>query len=174
MNYLIKKSGRARRLRITIQESGKVLVTVPYLMSERRARKFVEEKSDWIAKSLKKIKTNKRYSLLNKGDRKDYLNNKKRARELVELKLGQFNKIYNFSYNRIAIRDQKTRWGSCSSKKNLNFNYRIVFLSEKLADYLVVHELCHLGEMNHSRRFWELTERAIPDSRKIAKELRKL
>ena len=174
MNYLIKKSSRARRLRITIQGDGKILVTVPWLMSVGRAKKFVEEKSDWIEKSLKKVKNNKRESLLDKGRRKDYLDNKKAARKLVERKLTEFNRIYNFQYNRIAIRDQKTRWGSCSSKKNLNFNYRIVFLSEELVDYLIVHELCHLGEMNHSRKFWELTEQTVPNSRRVSRELRKL
>lgn len=174
MVYKIKKSRRAGRLRITVRRNGEILVTVPWLMSVRKARKFVEEKNDWIEKSLKKIKINDNSDLLGKGNRKDYLENKKVARGLVELKLKKFNKIYNFKYNRIAIRDQRTRWGSCSSKKNLNFNYRIVFLSEEMADYLIVHELCHLGEMNHSRKFWELIEKAIPDSRRVAKELRRL
>ncbi len=174
MHYKIKKSRRARRLRITIRGSGEVFVTVPWLMSVRKAKKFVEEKNDWIVKNLEKIKINNKSNLLNKGSRKDYLQHKKVARELVKLKLEEFNKIYNFKYNRISIRNQRTRWGSCSSKKNLNFNYRIVFLPEKLVDYLVVHELCHLGEMNHSRSFWELTERAISNSKSVAKELRKL
>jgi predicted metal-dependent hydrolase len=85
------------------------------------------------------------------------------ARTLVEARLTHFNEIYAFSYKRVAIRNQKTRWGSCSSHKNLNFHYKILFLSPELADYLIVHELCHLQEMNHGAAFWSLVSKTIPD-----------
>ena len=84
-----------------------------------------------------------------------------------------FNKIYNFSFNKILIKNQKTRWGSCSNKGNLNFNYKILFLPEALRDYIIVHELCHLKEFNHSKNFWKLISRAIPDYSEIKNELRK-
>lgn len=95
-----------------------------------------------------------------------YYRHKEQARMLVHQKLEHWNKFYNFSYQRVAIRNQRTRWGSCSSKGNLNFNYRIVFLPEPLQDYLIVHELCHLQEFNHSRAFWDLVEQTIPEYRK--------
>lgn len=87
---------------------------------------------------------------------------KEQARELVVQKIAQWNQFYRFEFGRVAIRTQKTRWGSCSSKRNLNFNYRIVFLPEELQDYLIVHELCHLQEMNHAAAFWTLVEKTIP------------
>lgn len=96
------------------------------------------------------------------------------ARIFVENRLSYFNKIYNFEINRIAIKNTSTRWGSCSSKKNLNFNYKIIYLKPIFADYLIVHELCHLGEMNHSKKFWALVEKTIPNYGKVNKELRKV
>ncbi|NTW75727.1 MAG: M48 family metallopeptidase, partial [Candidatus Moranbacteria bacterium] len=76
-------------------------------------------------------------------------------------------------YGSVSVRDQKTRWGSCSGKGNLSFNWKLLLLPEPMADYVVVHELCHLKEFNHSSRFWELVERSIPNARHIARELRK-
>lgn len=95
------------------------------------------------------------------------------ARTLVENRLSVINKFYNFKINRVAIKNTTTRWGSCSSKGNLNFNYKIIYLKSHLADYLIVHELCHLGELNHSKRFWALVLKTIPEYAKISKELRK-
>ncbi len=95
------------------------------------------------------------------------------ARRFVENRLSFFNKIYKFDINRVAIKNTSTRWGSCSSKKNLNFNYKIIYLRPALADYLIVHELCHLGELNHSKRFWLLVAKTIPDFVEVNRELRR-
>ncbi|MCX6723419.1 MAG: M48 family metallopeptidase [Candidatus Staskawiczbacteria bacterium] len=98
---------------------------------------------------------------------------REQARIFVENRLSYFNKFYKFEINRIAIKNTSRRWGSCSSKKNLNFNYKIIYLKPELADYLIVHELCHLGQLNHSKKFWALVCKAIPNYVKINKELRK-
>jgi len=92
-----------------------------------------------------------------------YTTHKEKARALVESRLLHWNQFYNLEYKRIAIRDQRSRWGSCSTKQNLNFNYRIVFLPEELVDYIVVHELCHLAEFNHSPAFWNQMAKVMPD-----------
>ena len=98
---------------------------------------------------------------------------RERALVLVENRISHFNRAYKFKINRIVIKNQSTRWGSCSSKGNLNFNYKIIYLKPELADYLIVHELCHLGQLNHSKKFWALVSKAIPDYAKINKELKK-
>ncbi len=99
---------------------------------------------------------------------------REQARTLAENRLSYFNKIYKFEINRIAIKNTTTRWGSCSSKGNLNFNYKIIYLKPHLADYIIVHELCHLGELNHSKRFWALVSKVVPDYAQKHKELRKI
>ena len=76
-------------------------------------------------------------------------------------------------FNKINIKNQKTRWGSCSKKGNLNFNYKIALLPQHLADYIIVHELCHLGEFNHSRSFWNLVAKVFPEYLGIRNELRR-
>jgi hypothetical protein len=94
------------------------------------------------------------------------------ARALVHARLAHWNSFYNFRIGRVAIRNQATRWGSCSKKGNLNFNYRIAHLPQPLADYLIVHELCHLGEFNHSPRFHALVARVLPNHRELRRILR--
>jgi len=86
-----------------------------------------------------------------------------RAKKLINERLKYYNQFYNFVYHKISIRRQKTRWGSCSSNKQLSFNYKLFFLPIELVDYVVVHELCHLKEMNHGKKFWQLVSQTIPD-----------
>ena len=97
------------------------------------------------------------------GSTAKYKKQKEAARAFVHKKLELFNRHYGFAYNNVAIRNQRSRWGSCSKKGNLNFNYRILLLPEHLADSVIVHELCHLKEFNHSKAFWKLVEETIPD-----------
>ncbi|NBX49499.1 M48 family peptidase, partial [bacterium] len=87
-------------------------------------------------------------------------------------RVAELNQHYGFSYGKISVRNQQTRWGSCSKRGNLNFNYRILFLPPHLADYLIVHELCHLKEFNHSPRFWALVAQGCPNYHACKKELR--
>ena len=102
----------------------------------------------------------------------NYLKYKSQATILVKNKLEHFNQFYNYKYNRVVIRNQKTRWGSCSKRGNLNFNYKVALLSEREVNYIVVHELCHLGEFNHSQRFWDLVARTIPDYKDVRNSLK--
>ena len=101
-----------------------------------------------------------------------YLKHKEAARELTLARLHHFNRHYNLTWNRVAIRNQRRRWGSCSSLKNLNFNYKIIFLPPHLQDYIIVHELCHLAHLNHGPDFWALVSEQIPDYKERRKELR--
>lgn len=106
--------------------------------------------------------------------KREYLFYKIRALALVHARILYFNAFYRFKINRISIKNQKTRWGSCSKKGNLNFNYRIALLPPQLADYVIVHELCHLGEFNHSANFWKLVAKTIPNYQKIRQEFKKI
>ncbi len=100
-----------------------------------------------------------------------YKKHKETARSLVVERLEYLNLTYQVSWNQVSIRNQKTRWGSCSKKKNLNFNYKLALVPGHLADYVVAHELCHLQEFNHSKKFWDLVAQTIPDHKERRKEL---
>ncbi len=97
---------------------------------------------------------------------------RQKAEEVIHDRLQYFNEFYDFTYYKVTLRNQKTRWGSCSSKGNLNFNWRLIMAPIEVIDYVVVHELCHLKEMNHSHLFWAEVEKAIPDHKKWRKWLR--
>jgi predicted metal-dependent hydrolase len=101
-----------------------------------------------------------------------YLKYKEQTRLLVSERLIYWNNFYNFTYKKVFIKNQKTRWGSCSKQGNLNFSYKLVFLPKRLVDYIIVHELCHLGEFNHSVNFWKLVEKTIPNYIELKHELK--
>ncbi len=94
------------------------------------------------------------------------------AMEYIPKTVEKYAKIIGVDYGRITIRAQKTRWGSCSAKRNLNFNCLLMLLREELRDYVIIHELCHIKEMNHSPAFWQEVEKYCPDHKSLRKELR--
>lgn len=94
-------------------------------------------------------------------------------KEMFKKKADYYCNIMGVTYGRISIRNQKTRWGSCSSLGNLNFNYRLFFMPDELMDYVIVHELCHRIHMNHSKQFWDEVEKYYPEYRKAQNILRK-
>jgi predicted metal-dependent hydrolase len=171
ITYCLKTGARAKNLRIAVKSGGEVFVTKPRFMPEFLARNFLAQKSEWILDKIAKAENRKK--LLAQGTREDFLRIAPNARALVLKKIGELNRVYNFDFGRVAIRNQKTRWGSCSQAGNLNFNYRIAILPDRLADYIVAHELCHLREMNHSQKFWNLVAVAIPDYAICRRELKK-
>lgn len=173
LTYILRKSNKARCIRLSVNHEAKVVVTLPRFASEIFAEKFVRKNARWILDKIEKFKKSGPIFSL-KGSRGDYLANKDKAFKIVQKSLKKFNAFYRFDVRRIAVRNTKSRWGSCSKNGNLNFNYKIAFLPEYLADYLVAHELCHLKEMNHSRRFWDLVAKTVPDYKSKRKELLKI
>ena len=167
--FIFRKSSRARMLRLTVYCDGDIVATIPRNVSENTAEEFIKKKADWIIKKIGHFQQGK---ALPQRTRLDYLKHKKEALELIRKRVKRCNESYNFSFQRISIKNQKTRWGSCSRKRNLNFNYRILFLPEKIADYIIVHELCHLKEFNHSPSFWNLVAQTVPNHKSIRKELK--
>src|SRR3989339_53255 len=128
--------------------------------------KIINGRLYYVSRVKRKIKKPKRRN-------PNYLKYKKDAETLVKERLEYFNQFYNYKWGRVTIRNQKTRWGSCSKHGNLNFNYKIVLLTPKQADYIIVHELCHLKEFNHSQRFWDLVAVTVPDYKEVRHSLRK-
>lgn len=159
-------------MRLAIYCTGEFVVTAPYGMGENTISRFIVSKARWVLDKLQYFKSISG-TVFVKGTRKDYKENKARAEALARERVEYWNSKYGFSYNKITIKNQKTRWGSCSRKGNLNFNYKIVHLSPRLADYLIVHELCHIKEFNHSAKFWFLVAREIPDYVSCRNELKK-
>lgn len=112
--------------------------------------------------------------MLRRRNKKHYRKYKEEARTLVHARIAYFNSFYNFPLGRIAIKNSRSRWGSCSIKGNLNFNYKLLFLPLPLVDYIVVHELCHLEHFNHSPRFWARVGERVPDHTLRRRALRAL
>ncbi|MBU1088492.1 M48 family metallopeptidase [Patescibacteria group bacterium] len=171
VSYTTRRSKRAKRLRLAVYCDGNFIVTLPKGIKKSSAQNYIVNKSQWILNKLdffKKISTSKAFKLTPD----DYLKHKDKALRLVTKRIKHFNKQYGFRYKKITIRNQKTRWSSCSKKKNLNFNFKIAFLPEKLRDYIIVHELCHLRELNHSQKFWNLVAKVIPEYLEINKEVK--
>lgn len=160
--YSIKRNKRSKRIKITIDPHKGVFVTLPFFLPDRAARLFVIQQHEWIEEKLNYFKKHGVPMKL-KGSSREYFKYKELAREHISKRLDYFNQFYNFNYKKIAIRNQATRWGSCSSNKILNFHYKLVLLDPSLSDYVIVHELCHLQQMNHSKAFWNLVSATVPD-----------
>lgn len=163
MEMEIKRSNR-RTMSIQVTEDARVIVRAPLRMPEREIQRFLEEKSDWIEKSTEKVKQKKEErSGLDKLTRQDIERLAEQAVREMPKKVAKYAEEMGVTYGRITIRNQKSRWGSCSGKGNLNFNCLLMLAPEEVQDYVVVHELSHRKEMNHSVQFWNEVERVLPN-----------
>ena len=169
--YTIKRSPRAKRVTGTVRRDGTVVVTLPQRAAVRHAEELVQHHADWFLKRIAAVNALPPSPLDHLTDN-DYQTHKEEARRVITERVEHFNRSLKLSYNRIAIRNQKTRWGSCSSKGNLNFNYKLLFLPPALRDYVIVHELCHLRHLNHSPAFWGMVAEVLPNYKQSKKELR--
>ncbi len=172
VEYTLKISKRARSMRLTIYSGGEFVVAVPKGMPEHFIEQFILRKSRWIIEKLAYFRKFPRV-VLTRNSRQEYGKYKSVAMLLAKERIEFFNRAYGYAFTSITIRNQKTRWGSCSRKGNLSFNYRIALLPPPLADYIIVHELCHLEKFNHSRTFWNLVAHTIPDYVERRRQLRK-
>lgn len=170
IEYELIRSKR-KTVSITVKSDGRVIVRAPLLASVRRINEFVESKEDWINKNVKRVLENpaQKPQEFTPEEKKRLV---KQARILITQRVEYYAPIVGVSYNRIAIKDAKTRWGSCSKDGNLNFSFRLVLKPLELLDYVVVHELCHRIHMNHSKEFWKEVERILPDYKDRRKRLK--
>ena len=155
-----------RSIALEIKSSGEVVVRAPKRMPEVEIRAFVESKSAWLTKHLQK-KEREIEALQEEGrfteeeiKKLTYL-----AKKVIPEKASYYARLMGVDYGRISIRKQRSRWGSCSREGNLNFNCLLMMAPPEVLDYVVVHELSHRLEMNHSVRFWAQVEKVIPDYR---------
>lgn len=166
----LRKHRGARRMTLSVRQDASVWITLPYWVSYASGKKFAESQREWIQTRVDRLSSrSKRQGDI--GSRKHYLKHKEEARTFIHERLEYWNQFYNFTYKRVSVRNQRSLWGSCSSNKNLNFNYALLFLPLELADYVIVHELCHLKELNHGPKFWKLIERTLPEYKKHVKAL---
>lgn len=170
LEYTIKTSTRSRGIRIAVHLDGEVIVTTPRFVPKFVVRAFVEKHRTWIEKHTTRAQSRTSVHV----SRKDVVSLKQAAKTYLEKECALIAKKYGFEYKKITVRAQKSRWGSCSKSGNLNFNYKIMALPSHVAQYIVVHEVCHLGELNHSKSFWNLVRKEVPDYLKVRKELRQI
>ena len=147
-----------------------ILVRAPKGMSQNQIKSFLNEKRPWIEKHLSKMKARQevieKLPLLTIEEIQELAN---KARIVIPERVKKYAPIVGATYGRITIRNQRSRWGSCSSKGNLNFNCLLMLFPEDVIDYVVVHELCHRKHMNHSASFYAEVERVFPEYRKCQK-----
>jgi len=178
IKYFLRKSKRVKNIKIEIKKSGEVFLIIPKLVPNFLAESFFKKKSSWVIKKLGVVgggeaTTNSKRKMPSLSQ-KDFLKYKNDAEILIRERVEFFAKQGDFAYGKITIKNNKTNWGSCSSKGNLNFNYRLIFLKPKERDYIVVHELCHLKEMNHSKKFWAEVEKKIPNYKELRKNIKNI
>lgn len=167
-------STRGRSIRFTIRSDGSCLLTTPKKISQNTIDSFLVSKQGWIVKKLRQYKNNSHISL-GTGTKEELAQNKEHVKNLVTQKLKIYQQYYpHLQWSKVIIRNQSTRWGSCSKKGTLSFNYKIGQLPIELVEYVVVHELCHLQEMNHSYKFWNLVKNILPNYKVLKKTLNSL
>lgn len=161
ISYTLVRSKR-KTISILVKPSGEVEVRCPTRCSKREADAFVASKEDWIRKHLDIVAARGQLPVLTAEELHTL---SKEAAVILPERVRFFARQMGIAYGRITIRSQRTRWGSCSPKGNLNFNCQLMLAPEKVRDYVVIHELCHRKEMNHSAAFWAEVETFCPDYR---------
>lgn len=168
---------RSNRKTVAIQVNSNLSVTVraPRSASEKDIEEILKKKEAWISKHIEKIKeTKERFEAepTEKLTREKVIALAEEALKVIPERVEYFAKVIGVTYGKITVRNQKTRWGSCSSKGNLNFNCLLMLAPPEVLDYVVVHELCHRKQMNHSKAFWLEVEKVLPDYKEVRKWLK--
>ena len=166
---------RTKRKTISIKVNNDLTVTVraPIFTSDKEIGEILKSKEKWISKCIEQIKReNEELSKIDYFTAEEISKLADKALNYIPGRVKYYADIIGVTYGKIIIRNQKTRWGSCSSNGNLNFNNRLLFVPKELVDYVVVHELAHRKEMNHSNAFWNVVEKYMPDYEERRKKLR--
>ena len=168
IDYTVKRSQRARTMRLAIYPDGNVVVTAPRFFGLQAIEDFVMKHSTWVRERVEET----RGRTILRIRRTDIPSLKKQALALAAIRVQHFAEYYGVEYKKISVRAQKSRWGSCSERGNLSFNYKIAVLDPRLADYIVAHEICHIRQFDHSKAFWALVAEQFPDHQELRLKLR--
>ncbi len=159
-----------KSLGLEIREGGREPARVPLRTSNIQVRNFIQQRSPWIVE--KWFIMNQREEEKRNRPQPDYVKDpglersyREQAARILGERTAYFAQLMGVTYGKITIRAAKTRWGSCSAKGNLNFHWKLVLMPPEVLDYVIVHELAHRREMNHSPRFWAEVEHVLPDYR---------
>lgn len=175
--FTLIKSNR-KSYALSVSETGEVTLRVPLFASERYISSLLKERKDWLTEHYQRAKekalARKTAESRLTPEQKQVLEARYRqaAKEYIPRRVEHYLAITGGSYERITIRGQKTRWGSCSGRGTLSFNWKLMLAPPAVLDYVIVHELCHLTHMNHSKEFWAAVERVMPDYRIYRKWLK--
>ena len=172
IRVLFVRSRRAKRISVSITPFHGVRVSVPYSSSYSQAENFIISKMGWIKRHLEKIKHYESVAESVKKPESMAGTDIAVAKRKIEARLGILAERYGFAYNRVTIRRQKTRWGSCSVKNNISLNINLVSLPGELMDYIILHELLHTRIKDHSPRFWAEMDKMVGDSRLMRRRLK--
>ncbi|MFC1899546.1 M48 family metallopeptidase [Chloroflexota bacterium] len=167
---LFEKSRRAKRLIISIKTSKYIRVAIPNRSSLKKALEFINLKQEWIQRNVAIIRNIERSNKVLEGDSQP-IDRADASRKLKD-RLRYLAKEHEFMYNKASVRNQRTRWGSCSYNNNISLNAKLVLLPKDLIDYVILHELVHTQIHNHSNDFWVLLDRYVEDGKKLDKRLR--
>lgn len=162
---------KRRTIAVEIKPDLQIIVRAPIRMKDKDIERFIEEKTAWIEKHIDKVKNRQAQQLPAFTD-VEIKNLADDAVEDIPVRVKRYAPLIGVTANKVTIRNQKSRWGSCSSNGNLNFNCLLMLCPEDVRDYIVVHELCHRKEMNHSPRFWAQVEQILPDYKERQKWLK--
>lgn len=167
---ILNRSGRAKRISIVVTTSGDVRVTLPCRGSVREAEEFLREKSDWIAARRRRaslIRLRHR-QLIGDGPPPS----RKNAEEILRGRIDHLARKYGFPRNRVTVRNQKRRWGSCSADNNISINEKLARLPDPLIDFVLLHELVHTRVKNHAKEFWLELGKYVDTVEALRRELR--
>lgn len=159
MDYELIRSDR-KTLALQLKPDGGLVVRAPRRMAQRTIDRFVREHWDWVERQREKLSA---LPTVEKLTEEELAALKKRARNVFLARTAYFAPVVGVRCGRVSVRSQRSKWGSCSSQGNLNFNCLLLLAPMEVLDYVVVHELCHRLEMNHSPRFWAEVRRVLPD-----------
>ena len=168
MEYTLKRSGR-KTLAAEIARGGEVIVRAPYKMPKEQIEKFLYENREKIENAVKRAKTHK---LMYSADAREAELLRQKAEKIIPPKVAYYANVMNLKPTSVRITSAQKRFGSCSSRGTLCFSFNLMQYSDRAVDYVVIHELAHLKELNHSKKFWSIVEKYLPDYKERRAELR--